>query len=250
MAQPEQDALVLTSETLNSHFAEAYRALRANIGFSSIDRPVKTILVTSAAPREGKSTTVINLGIIMAQAGSRVLIVDADFRRPSLHHLVADTLLHRKQFWSDEQLDLPGLSNMIVGTAGFNDVVLPTPFKQLALLPAGKTPPNPSELLGSARMRTVVGELVEQADYVLIDTPPCLLYADAIVLSRLTDGVLYVLRSGSQDKTAQRRIQKQLEQAKSRLLGVVFNGAEVDESATSYAYYYADGRNGRNKHRK
>jgi capsular exopolysaccharide synthesis family protein len=247
MAQPEHDGLVLTTETLNSHFAEAYRVLRANISFSSIDQPVKTILVTSAAPREGKSTTVINLGIIMAQSGSRVLVVDADFRRPSLHHLLADSLLHRRQFWSEEQLSLPGLSNMIVGNAEFSDVVLPTPFKQLALLPAGKTPPNPSELLGSARMRYVVKELTEQADYVLIDTPPCLLYADAIVLSRLTDGILYVLRSGSQDKTAQRRIQKQLQQAKSRLLGVVFNSAEVEESANSYTYYYADGRN---KHRK
>jgi capsular exopolysaccharide synthesis family protein len=246
MAQPEHDGLVLTPENLNSHFAEAYRALRANIGFSSIDRPVKTILVTSAAPREGKSTTVINLGIIMAQAGSRVLMVDGDFRRPTLHHLVADTLLHRKKIWSNEQLALPGLSNMIIGNAEFTDVVLPTPFKQLALLPAGKTPPNPGELLGSERMRTVVNELTEQADYVLIDTPPCFLYADAIVLSRLTDGILYVLRSGAQDKTAQRRIQKQLQQAKARLLGVVFNGADVEESASSYSYYYPNGQ----KHRK
>src|ERR1700682_3992796 len=87
MTEQRQDQLVLTDETLNTHFAEAYRALRANISFSSIDRPVKTILVSSAAPREGKTTTAINLGIIMAQAGPRVLIVDADFRRPSLHRL-------------------------------------------------------------------------------------------------------------------------------------------------------------------
>jgi protein-tyrosine kinase len=246
MAQPEQEELVLTEETLNSHFAEAYRALRANISFSSIDQPVKTIVVTSAAPREGKTTTVMNLGIIMAQAGSRVLVVDADFRRPSLHHLVASSLLGRKKFWSEGTLSLPGLSNMIVGNAQFSEVVLPTSFRQLGLLPAGSTPPNPSELLGSERMRTIVQQLTEQADYVLIDTPPCFLYADAIVLSRLTDGVLYVLRSGSQDKTAQRRIQKQLQQAKTRILGVVFNGADVEESSSSYAYYYPNGQ----KHRK
>jgi Mrp family chromosome partitioning ATPase len=87
MTENRHEQLVLTDETLNTHFAEAYRALRANISFSSIDRPVKTILVTSAAPREGKTTTVINLGIILAQAGPRVLIVDSDFRRPSLHHI-------------------------------------------------------------------------------------------------------------------------------------------------------------------
>jgi len=233
MTEAREDQLVLTDETLNTHFAEAYRALRANISFSSIDRPVKTILVTSAAPREGKTTTVINLGIIMAQAGPRVVIVDADFRRPSLHHIFG--------FLPNGKKTLPGLSNLIVGNSRLEDVRLPSGFARVSLVPAGIVPPNPNELISSLRMKTVMEELAESADFVLIDSPPCLLYSDAFLLSPLTDGVLYVVRSGSQDKAAQRRVQRQLQQAKARILGVVFNEAQVEETAGSYSYYYANG---------
>jgi protein-tyrosine kinase len=235
MTEARQDQLVLTDETLNTHFAEAYRALRANISFSSIDRPVKSILVTSAAPREGKTTTVINLGIIMAQAGLQVLIVDADFRRPSLHHIFG--------FLPNGKRALPGLSNLIVGNARIEDVRLPSGFARVALVPVGIVPPNPNELISSQRMKSVMAELAEDVDIVLIDSPPCLLYSDAYLLAPLADGVLYVVRSGSQDKAAQRRVQRQLQQAKARMLGVVFNDAQVDESAGSYSYYYAN--NGR-----
>jgi capsular exopolysaccharide synthesis family protein len=227
------DQLVLTDETLTTHFAEAYRALRANISFSSIDNPVKTILVTSAAPREGKTTTVINLGIIMAQAGPRVLIVDADFRRPSLHHIFG--------FLPNGKKTLPGLSNLIVGNSRLEEVLLPSGFSRVGLVPAGIAPPNPNELISSRRMKAVISELAEQADIVLIDSPPCLLYSDAFLLAPLTDGVLYVVRAGAQDKAAQRRVQRQLQQAKARILGVVFNDAEVEEAAGNYDYYYGRG---------
>jgi capsular exopolysaccharide synthesis family protein len=241
MATTTHDGLVLTERILSSPFAESYRALRANIGFSSIDRPVKNIVVTSAAPREGKTTTVINLGIVMAQTGARTIIVDADFRRSMLHRFIADAQVRRKPFWSDENVAPPGLSSLVVGRTELTDVLVPTQFKDLAVLPAGMTPPNPSELLGSDRMRGILEQLSEQADYIVMDSPPCALYSDAVVLSRLADGVLYVLRSGSQDKIVQRRIQKQLEQAKARLLGVVFNGADIEDDVGSYAYYYPNG---------
>src|SRR5438105_1232928 len=233
MTEAREDQLVLTDETLNTHFAEAYRALRANITFSSIDHPVKTILVTSAAAREGKTTTVSNLGIILAQAGSRVLIVDGDFRRPSLHHIFG--------FMPNGKRVLPGLSNLIVGNSRIEDVRLPSGFARVGLVPAGIAPPNPNELISSQRMKSVMAELSEDVDYVLIDSPPCILYSDAFLLAPLTDGVLYVVRSGSQDKAAQRRVQRQLQQAKARLLGVVLNDAEVEESGGSYSYYYASG---------
>jgi Mrp family chromosome partitioning ATPase len=102
-------------------------------------------------------------------------------------------------------------------------------------------PPNPNELLGSQRMQAVMAELARYADIVLLDSPPCLLYSDAYVLAPMADGVLYVVRSGAQDKAAQRRVQRQLQQAKARILGVVFNGAEVEDGASSYAYYYPNG---------
>src|ERR1700682_5918905 len=151
-----QEQLIHPDKTLNTHFAEAYRTLRANISFSSIDRAVKTMVVTSAAPREGKTTTVINLGIIMAQAGPRVLIVDADFRRPSLHHVFG--------FLPNGKKTLPGLSNIIVGNSKLADVLLPSGFARFSLVPAGIMPPNPNELLSSHRMRAVMEELAEQAD--------------------------------------------------------------------------------------
>jgi capsular exopolysaccharide synthesis family protein len=239
MTPTRHDPLVLTPSNLNSHFAEAFRALRANISFSSIDRPVKTILVTSAMPREGKTMTTLNLGIIMGQAGPRVLIVDADLRHPSLHHLLEVSANGS----SNGHRALPGLSNVIVGSSKLDDAIMPSQFPNVSLICAGVLPPNPSELLASQRMRAFVNELNQRADIVLLDSPPCLLYADAFVLSQIADGVLYVLRSGAQDKAAQRRVHKQFQQAKSRLLGVIFNDVEVEEAANTYAYYYpVDGK--------
>jgi capsular exopolysaccharide synthesis family protein len=230
MTGSRQDHLILSEGNLNSHFAEAFRALRANISFSSIDRPVKTILVTSAGPREGKTTTVVNLGIIMAQAGPRVLLVDTDLRHPRLHHVLGIS--------SNGHRTPPGLSNVIVGKSELDAVILPSAFRNLQFIAAGTLPPNPSELLSSQRLRSVLGELSERADFIIMDSPPCLLYSDAFVLSSATDGVLYVLRAGSHDKTAQRRVMKQLQQAKANLLGAVFNDVEVDDTTSSYAYYY------------
>ena len=226
----EEKLLILDEETMRSPFAEAYRALRANISFSSIDEQVRTVAVTSAAPGEGKTTTAINLAIIMAQAYPRVLLVDADFRRPSVHQMLGA--------WpATPSSARVGLSNVIVGSAKLDDVVLETQFEHLGLVSAGAIPPNPNELLGSRRMESVMKELTEMADVVLIDTPPCLLYSDAYVISHLVDGVLYVLRAGGQNKAAQRRVQRQLQQSKARLLGVVFNGVDVQDGSSAYDYY-------------
>ena len=226
----EEKLVILDEETMRSPFAEAYRALRANISFSSIDEQVRTVAVTSAAPGEGKTTTAINLAIIMAQAYPRVLLVDADFRRPSVHQMLGA--------WpATPNSARVGLSNVIVGSAKLDDVVLETQFEHLGLVSAGAIPPNPNELLGSRRMASVMKELTEMADVVLIDTPPCLLYSDAFVISHLVDGVLYVLRAGGQNKAAQRRVQRQLQQSKARLLGVVFNGVDVQDGSSAYDYY-------------
>src|SRR6266849_9945310 len=230
MSRP--DPPLLTRETLNTDFAEAYRSLRANIAFSSIEQPVKTILVTSAAPGEGKSTTLLNLGIIMAQAGPRVFVVDADFRHPSLHDLIG--------FKPNGRRVPPGLSDLIAGTSALAEVLLGTGFPRLGVVPAGIVPTNPGELLGSQRMRAVIRDLASQADYVLFDSPPCLDYADALVLSSMVDGFLYVVRAGTQDRAAQRRIKRQLQQAKARMLGVVFNAASGERSGGGAKYY---GRN-------
>jgi capsular exopolysaccharide synthesis family protein len=229
MPEAKQPQLILTSDTLHTHFAEAYRALRANISFSGVDNPLKTVVVTSASSNEGKTTTVINLGIIMAQAGPRVLIVDTDLRRPSIHEVMG--------LWNSRRGPLLGLSNVMVGAAKMDDVIMETNFDRLGLVPAGAMPPNPSELLGSRRLQVVMNELKERADFVLFDTPPCLAYSDAFLISSLADGVLYVFRAGNQDKAAQRRVQKQMQQAKVRILGAVFNDVDMEESTGTYSYY-------------
>jgi capsular exopolysaccharide synthesis family protein len=212
---------LLTAATLNTKFAEAYRSLRANISFSSGDRPVKTMLVTSAGPNEGKTTTVLNLGIIMGQLGPRVLVVDADFRHPSVHEFIGTT--------ANGKSARPGLSDLIAGSAELKDVVLPSGFPRVGVVPAGTVPLNPGELLGSRRMRAVIQELASQADHVLIDSPPCLQYAETYLMSSMVDGILYVVRAGAQDAAVQRRVQRQLQQAKARMLGVVFNDAQLGE---------------------
>jgi protein-tyrosine kinase len=229
MPDRDEGNLILNPETLHSPFAEAYRALRANVSFSSVDERVRSVAVTSASAGEGKTTTAINLAIIMAQSDPHVLLVDADFRRPAIHEAMG--------LWQDRDRPPRGLSNVVVGSAKLEEVILRTPFLNLGVVPAGAIPPNPNELLGSQRMQALMNELEEMADIVLIDTPPCLPYSDAFVISRLVDGVLYVLRAGAQNKTAQRRVQRQFEQSKTRLLGVVFNRVEVDGTSSAYDYY-------------
>ncbi len=218
---------LLTDGTLGTPFAEAYRALRANITFRridrfTIDRPARTILVASAASGEGRTTTAINLGIIMAQSSPSVLIVDTDFRKPSMHKHIRTR--------ANGQGPGIGLSDVLVGAADVDQVVLDTPFPRLSLITAGAAPPNPSELLASERMHWILSKLQEHADFVLLDSPPCLNYSDAFLLARIADGVLYVVRAGHQEKSSQHRVQKQLQQAKAWILGVVFNDVEVDDA--------------------
>ena len=229
---------VLTDDTLGTHFADAYRALRANINFSRIDQPVRTILVASAGPGEGKTTTAINLGIVMAQSSASVLIVDTDFRKPSMHEYL-------RTYVTGHGPGI-GLSDVICGAASVDQVMLATPFPRLGLITAGLAAPNPSELLASERMHSILKELQERADFVVLDSPACLNYADAFLLARIADGVLYVVRAGHQDKSSQRRVQKQLQQAKAWMLGVVFNEVEMDEAPS--ASLSANGR--ANGHRR
>jgi protein-tyrosine kinase len=222
---------VLGEGSLDSRFAEAYRELRANINFGSIDQPVKTIVVTSASRGEGKSTTVLNLAVIMAQAGLQVVAVDGDLRASSLQRMVASL-----QGIDADHVPKSGLSSIILSSANVKTAVVPTHFERVSLLPAGPIPPNPSELLGSQRMQRVVTELSQSADYVIIDSPPCSVYSDALMLSRMVDGVVYVIRTGTQSKARQQRVQKQLQQAKARVLGVVLNDVQVGNTKSGYGY--------------
>src|SRR5436305_4135856 len=162
--------------------AEAFRTLRTNLMFSGLERPLTTLLVTSAAPEEGKSTTLANLAVTMAQGGRKTILVDCDLRRPHLHEI----------FGVPAE---PGLSNMMLNNQDKPPLV-PTGIDGLLLLPAGATPPNPADLLGSRQMETIIANLKSRADIVLFDAPPVIAVTDAALLASKLDGALLVVSAG------------------------------------------------------
>lgn len=208
-----------------SPISEAYRTFRTNLQFARLDAPLKTILVTSSGPSEGKSTTVANLAITMAQMGTKTILIDSDLRRPVLHSI----------FNSQRA---PGLTNYLAGNVPWKEIVQETPIENLSLLTCGVLPPNPSELLGSKKMRMLLEELKEKYDMILFDSPPVIAVTDAAVLSTLLDGVVLVSSSGSTSREALLRAITLLENVKGRLIGGVLNKIKVESVYGSYHYYY------------
>lgn len=220
-----------------SPISEAYRTFRTNLQFAKLDTPLRTILVTSSGPGEGKSTTVANLAITMAQMGTRTLLVDSDLRRPVLHSIFS---LQRA----------PGLTNYLAGNVPLGEIVQPTPMENLSLLTCGILPPNPSELLGSKKMKKLLEELKDRFEIILFDSPPVIAVTDAAVLSTLLDGVVLVASSGSTTRDALIRANSLLENVKGRLLGGVLNKIKVENIYGSYHYYYYYHHYGGTKHKR
>jgi len=220
-----------------SPISEAYRALRTNIQFSTIDKPLKTILVTSANPLEGKTTTVANLGVVMAQAGLSVIIIDSDLRRPTMHkffgvdnnHGLTDALLQ----------SAPSLDGYLQGTA----------VENLQVLASGPLPPNPSELLGSQRMKGLIEQLKGKADVLLFDSPPVLAVTDAAVLANEVDGVLLVVDTNATRRDGALRARETLSKVGANLLGVALNKLSA-KGAGGYYYYYYYSSDGEGKERR
>jgi succinoglycan biosynthesis transport protein ExoP len=208
-----------------SEVAECYRSLRTSILLSAIDTPPKVILVTSALPQEGKTTTSVNCAIVLAQRGSRVLLVDADLRRPGVHVAFG---LDRKS----------GLSTLLAGTTTMEEVVKAyPPIPNLYILPAGPPPPHPAEMLGASKMSSLIAQWRKDYDHVVIDTPPALTVTDPIVLSVEADSVILVIRSGKTTKDAVRTAGELLWQVNAPVMGVVVNGIDLG-SPDHYYYYY------------
>ncbi len=214
-ASPE--ATLITLREPASAAAEAYRTLRTNILFSSLDHPLHTLLVTSTAPDEGRSVILANLAVTMAQAEQRVLLVDCDLRRPSLHTLFGLSNEHGLTSTMLEQGEGP-LPLQASGVPG------------LSLLTSGPLPPRPADLLGSRRMAALIERMRAEADIVLFDTPPVVAVSDAAVLAPRVDGVLLVLQAGRTRRDRAREARQQLEQVKAHLVGVVLNGARLERS--------------------
>jgi len=209
-----------------SQISEAFRALRTSLLLSQADHPPQVILVTSALPREGKTTAAVNLAVTLAQLGDRTLLIDSDLRKPGIRRAL--NLTSGKE---------AGLSSYLAGVSTLEEVTIPHPtIENLVALTTGPIPPSPADLLSSHRMREAIAELRHKFKFVVIDSPPVMAATDAVLISALTDGVLLVVRSGETPKEAFTRTRDLLAAVKCRLLGVVLNA--VDSSAPDYYYSY------------
>jgi succinoglycan biosynthesis transport protein ExoP len=209
-----------------SQISEAFRALRTSLLLSQADHPPQVILVTSALPREGKTTAAVNLAVTLAQLGDRTLLIDSDMRKPGVRRAL--NLTSGKE---------AGLSSYLAGVSTLDEVTVPHPtIENLVALTTGPVPPSPADLLSSHRMREAIAELRHKFKFVVIDSPPVMAATDAVLISALTDGVLLVVRSGETPKEAFTRTRDLLAAVKCRLLGVVLNA--VDSSAPDYYYSY------------
>lgn len=218
-------AIVSRTPGYNRSLLEKFRMLRSNVQFTLIDRPYRTIMVTSSMPQEGKSYTSSNLAIAMAIDGRRVILIDADMHRPRLH----------EAFEIPRQ---PGLSNVLAGQAKLEDCLHETKIPGLHLLPAGVAPPNPVELLNSPALDALLATLSTRADDVIFDSPPVLATADAQVLASKVDGVLYVMQLGKVPKSSVQRALDLLHQAHANIIGTVFNKMTERSHSGGYNYTY------------
>lgn len=228
---------LITYEQTKSPISEAYRTLRTNVQFTSVDSKTKKIMITSSGPGEGKSTTAANLAVSIAQSGKSVLLIDADMRNPTQHKL-----------FGLSNSNVEGLSVSLVQDQGRQAFIQETEVPGVSVLTSGPIPPNPAELVGSKRMKHLLEELSEQFDVVLIDTPPIITVTDAAIIAQEVDGVILVLASGEVNKDFALRAKDQLDKVGAKILGAVLNKADIKTS--EYYYYYYHGSEEKGKSRK
>jgi len=219
------DYRLITSSNARSPFAEAFRTLRTNINFAGLDNPYRTILVTSAGPDEGKTTTIANLGIVMAQSNKKVLIIGLDLRRPNLH----------KVFNIEDKV---GVTNALIENIDPRDIAQEAEIPGLYILPSGPIPPNPSELIASQRMHVLLERASKNFDLVLVDSPPLML-SDALLLANQVDGVILVVSKGTTRKDHAKDAKEKLERVGAKVIGVVLNRVDMEGGDYYYYYYYA-----------
>jgi len=206
-----------------SSIAEQFRTVRTSMQFSSVDTDLQSVVVTSPNPGEGKSTITANLAVVFAQQGKRVLLIDSDLRKPTVHYT----------FHTENHV---GLSNVLTRQVTLQEAVKTSRQENLWILTSGPIPPNPSELLGSKGMNALLDEVKNEYDFVILDSPPVLAVTDAQVLANLTDGVVLVISSGNTKIDSAKKAKERLESAKAKILGVVHNNKKEQDNP----YYYGE----------
>ncbi|MBJ6359782.1 CpsD/CapB family tyrosine-protein kinase [Paenibacillus sp. GCM10012307] len=228
MSRLKLKAPLITETNPKSPISEAYKILRTNIEFSNLEENIRVIMVTSTKMNEGKSTTSANMAVTYAQSSKRVLLIDADMRKPTQHHIF--NVSNRE-----------GLTSVLSNQKDLNDVIVSTSVPNLNMIPAGPVPPNPSEMLASARMDILLKKTKEFYDIIVIDTPPIMLVTDAQIVAAKSDGVVLVIDSGNVKKDAALKAKANLEHVKARVLGVVLNNINR-KNAEGYYYYYGSNK--------
>lgn len=199
--------------------------IRSNIMFSGIDHEIKKLVVTSAEPSAGKSTTAANVAIAYAQAGKKVLLIDGDLRKPTVHHTF-------------ETKNVFGLSSLVTDQINVNQAVQNTQIENLSILTSGPIPPNPSELLASNRFKELLSNFEECFDMIIIDTPPLLAVTDAVIMATVSDGTLIVTNAETNNKHHLVKAKEVLQKSDANILGVVLNNVEKSSKDDYYYYEY------------
>ena len=215
----------LINNGVPQNFSESFRAVRTNLLFSSAEEGSRSVVVTSTGPGEGKTVVATNLAVALAEAGQRVLLIDADMRKPRVHIV----------FGKPQE---PGLSNVLVGNAKSSESVHQTTVPGLWVMPAGLHPPNPAELLGSKRFKDFMASLTQHFDWVVVDTPPVMAVTDSSVVAHLATGVLFVVGTEMTSRHAAQRALEQLEHARAKFVGAVLNRVDLQHNAYYYSQYY------------
>lgn len=217
---------LITQEDTLSPVSEQYRTIRTNIQFSTVDKEIKTIMVTSAIPKDGKSTTVANLAVIFAQEGKKVLLVDTDMRKPTVHYTFSLG-------------NVTGLTSVLTKQTELTNAIQDSGVENLSVLTCGPVPPNPSELLTSKAMDDFLAQASETYDLILFDAPPVLAVTDAQIIANKCDGTILVISCGTTEVEQASKAKELLTAVKGKLLGVVLNQMKMKQSKV-YQYYYGN----------
>lgn len=227
---------IIVHNNPKSPISEAYRNIRTNIQFANLDKNLKTILVTSSTQGEGKTTTISNIAVSLADLGKKVILIDCDLRKPRIH----------KNF---NLTNSKGITDLLLENEEYKSYVHKLSIENLEILTAGQIPPNPAEMLSSNKLKKLIEEIKNDYDYVLIDTPPIIVVTDAAILSTFTDGVIIVCASGQVEIDLAKRAKENLEKVNANILGVVLNKLPLNnnKSYSYYSYYYGEEENKKEK---